>query len=62
MFADGLGFASVLVEVKLCRASRVCMWVAPQVSKLREKEEQRVINICVGACDKPWFLYYSLVN
>lgn len=62
VFADGLGFASVLVEVKLCRASRVCMWVAPQVSKLREKEEQRVINICVGACDKLWFLYYSLVN
>ena len=62
MFADGLGFASVLVEVKLCRASRVCMWVAPQVSKFREKEEQQVINICVGACDKVWFLYDSLVN
>ena len=35
-----------------------CEWVTAQVSKSRIKEEQWIININVGACDKLWFPHH----
>lgn len=39
-----------------------CEWVTAQVSKSRIKEEQWIININVGACDKLWFPHHWLYS